>query len=366
MTRARLMVVDDEPGMREGAELVLKRDYDVLALATPAEAIEQVLSFRPDLAILDVRMPGMDGFELMGRLKEIRPDLDVILMTGSVAESDRKLVRALKGEAFYFLLKPFDRDVLLALVERCLALRRLEEAERRHARRLEAELAGARAFQQSLMPPASGEIGAYRVHALYRPAEELGGDLYDYAACGDGLACLVADVSSHGASAAMVTGMVKSAFHSCAEDGYDPVLVTTRVNVALSSFPTDHFVTLFAARLRGGELDYVNAGHPPGLVLPGGTALDATTPLLHRTLELAEPVRGSVPFPPGHRLLLYTDGVTEAKGDDGRFGEERLHAVATAHRAGDGLLEAVAGALEEFVAGRPLADDLTMLVAEAG
>src|SRR5262245_1284946 len=96
-------------------------------------------------------MPEMDGFELMGRLKAVKPDLDLIVMTGSVTETESKLIRAIRERAFYFIQKPFDREVLLTLVARCLELRKLAEENRRHVGRLEGELHEARAFQKSLL-----------------------------------------------------------------------------------------------------------------------------------------------------------------------------------------------------------------------
>ncbi len=105
-------------------------------------------------------------------------------MTGSVRELDAQLIRALREKAFYFLQKPFDREVLQTLVERCLDLRRLEKENQRHLKRLEQELAEARAFQQSLLPPEQGWVGGVSVAARYLPSSELGGDFYDYVAVG--------------------------------------------------------------------------------------------------------------------------------------------------------------------------------------
>ena len=152
-----------------------------------------------------------------------RPDLDVILMTGSVDDLDDKLVRAIRGEAFYFIQKPFDREVLRTLVDRCLELRWRRDERRRHLRRLETELAEARAFQQALLPARESVAGPLAIWCRYSPCFELGGDLYDYACwASNEAALLVADVSGHGASAAMLTATVKSAFRSTHVEGYDP------------------------------------------------------------------------------------------------------------------------------------------------
>src|SRR5438093_7831696 len=145
--------------MLRSIERVLGHDYRVTATRIPREALELAKTLSPDLAILDLQMPDMDGFELMEKLEAADPELDIILMTGSIHELDAKLVRAIRKEAFYFLQKPFDREVLLTLVERCLELNRLDSENRKHVSRMEKELAEARAFQQSLLPPEAGRIG---------------------------------------------------------------------------------------------------------------------------------------------------------------------------------------------------------------
>ena len=113
--------------------------------------------FNPDLVILDIRMPELDGFELMARLKADQPDVDIILMTGSLDDLDQKLIRAIRGRAFYFIQKPFDREVLQTLVERCLELRWRREENRRHVHRLEQELGEARGVPAG--PPAGRRNG---------------------------------------------------------------------------------------------------------------------------------------------------------------------------------------------------------------
>src|SRR5947207_2163815 len=118
MTHSRILVVDDEPGMLRSVERVLSRDYHVTATRQSRDAVEIAKAFHPQLAILDIQMPDVDGFELMEKLKAVDPSLDVILMTGSIHEIDGKLIRSIRKDAFYFLQKPFDREVLLTLVER--------------------------------------------------------------------------------------------------------------------------------------------------------------------------------------------------------------------------------------------------------
>src|SRR5215471_2161038 len=308
MSSWRILVVDDEAGMLRSVERVLGQDYNVLSTPSSREALGLAKTFKPDLAILDIQMPDMDGFQLMEELQALDPELDVIFMTGSIHEIDAKLIKAIRKDAFYFLQKPFDRGVLLSLVDRWVELKRLDRSNRDHLLRLEKELGDARAFQQSLLPPASGEIGGISVFAHYIPCYELAGDFYDYAAVSpDGAAILVADVSGHGASAAMLTGTVKSAFHAASADLYEPACVVDRVANGIRAFGHHHFITLICARVRNGSLDFVNAGHPPGILWSGAASaalLESTGPIISPALNFSWEQR-TIPVKRGCDHIVY-------------------------------------------------------------
>jgi phosphoserine phosphatase RsbU/P len=291
MSLWRVLVVDDEAGMLRSVERVLGHNYQVASSLSAREAVQLTEMFKPGLAILDIQMPEMDGFQLMEELQTLDPELDVIFMTGTIHELDAKLVRAIRKDAFYFLQKPFDRGVLLSLVERCLELKRLDRCNRQHLMRMEKELADARAFQQSILAAAFANLGGISVFAHYIPCHELAGDFYDYIALPpDGAAIIVADVSGHGVSAAMLTGVVKSAFHSASSELYEPVCVAERIADGIRSFGNQHFITLICARVRNGSLDFVNAGHPPGILSSANIAaalLGATGPIISPALKSA-------------------------------------------------------------------------------
>ena len=148
MKQSRILVVDDEPGMLRAVERVLSGTHRVIGTGSSRDAISVAVEFKPQLAILDIRMPELDGFELMARLKSQQPELDVILMTGSLEDQDEKLIRSIRGHAFYFIQKPFDKELLKTIVERCLELRWHREENQRHVERLKNELSAARVFQQ--------------------------------------------------------------------------------------------------------------------------------------------------------------------------------------------------------------------------
>ena len=368
---ARVLVVDDEFGMVRAVERVLASAHEVVGSHSSTEALALARRFDPDLIILDVRMPDIDGFEWRTRLKAERPSVDIIVMTGSLDDLDQKLIRAIRGRAFYFIQKPFDREVLQTLVERCLELRWRRLEGRQHVERLERELAEARAFQQGLLPLPDMLIDQLSVSCRYVSCAELGGDLCDYVSIGPGrVALLVADVMGHGVSAAMLTGVVKSAFRASSPDGYEPRAVVHRLWSNMDAFGSERFVTMIAAvvSLEEGRVDYVNAGHPSGMIVGrtrGVSPLPSTGPLVSSAFRDCTWQQRAVAFERGDRLFLYTDGVSDAFAGPDDCGEESIVQLLKQHATdGDGhLLDSVLARVREQFGGLPQPDDLTLLAA---
>jgi sigma-B regulation protein RsbU (phosphoserine phosphatase) len=368
LQRARVLVVDDDAGILRAISRVLGRRYQVTCVATGAAALEEVSRLRPDLAVVDIRLPEMTGFEVNRGLKAAVPDIDVILMTGNAEEPDENLIRAIDEGAFYFIEKPFDRRVLLTLVTRCLELRRLRGERELYLRRVERELEDARQFQLSLLPPPEFELSGLSLSARYLACNELAGDFYDYVPTGDGgAALLIADVVGHGASAAMMTGVVKAAFRTSHVDGFEPIAVIGRVREGLRDFDASRFVTLCCARVDPArrELTYVNAGHPEPIARTGTTdpvLLGPTGPLLSSALFDLPCGQVTVGLNPGDTLLFYTDGVTEARGPGGMFGQDRLvSALMRGGRRGPVLLDGLLAELTAFSGSTIHQDDVTIL-----
>ncbi len=369
MRSPRVLVVDDEPAMLRTVERVLEPRYEVVTAWDHREALLCVKEHQIDLAIVDVRMPEVDGFEIVSRLRAVNPGLDVIFMTGIVHELDAQLIRAIRERAFYFIQKPFDREVLLTLVARCLELRRLEGENREYVRMLESQLAEARAFQRSLLPPAERVVNGLELVARCESSEALSGDFYDYVTNRKGeLAFLVADVSGHGVSAAMLVGVVKSAFRDAREDGYAPRRVVQKISSAIRSFDDGRFVTVFCGRFDadGRVLEYVNAGHPAALVKRGPSgekAMSLTGPMISPAFPDMEWASDTVTLQAGDQVLMYTDGLSEGRGTDGElFGVQRLRECFEASdKAGAALIDALFGAVRAFEGGRPASDDQTIV-----
>ncbi len=136
--RPVILVVDDEPGLRESFHLILDEDFEVIDVADGIAALDVVRTSQVDLVLLDIRLPGMDGIEVLERIKAIDEALEVVLVTA--VRTVRTAVAAMKLGAFDYLTKPFEEDELLSLVRRALERRSLarevvylrSELERRH------------------------------------------------------------------------------------------------------------------------------------------------------------------------------------------------------------------------------------------
>ncbi len=371
----RILVVDDDPAMLRTVERILSPAHEVRGFQSGAEALAAFEKQSFDVAIVDVRMPGMDGFEVTAAIKKMAPRTEVILVTGSVTDLDDKLVRSVKERAGYFITKPFSRAVLASLVDRSLEIQGLEEERDRLIRKMTEDLDRARRYQQALQPKGlPRSFGPIRVAAAYQSSESVGGDLFDVMTlANDRLLLMVADVVGHGVAAALVTGMVKTAIGRSLQDEEGLVATIRAVIETLAPLGQHRFVTMFLGTVdvRARRLDYVNAGHPPALIWGGGEqprALDATTPLLSFGLGVSPDPARSVTFRPGERLALYTDGLYEVRDPSGNeFGRDRLVQTFIEGRGSiEHVAEAAMKTVRQHAGGRPPGDDLTMLIAEFG
>ncbi|HXH27509.1 MAG TPA: fused response regulator/phosphatase [Candidatus Polarisedimenticolia bacterium] len=368
----RILVVDDEPAMLRTVSRILSPRYDVQGFSDGAQALASFRATPYDLAIIDVRMPGMDGFELMREIKKVNPRIEVILVTGSVTDLDEKLIRSIEERAFYLITKPFSRPVLTSLVGWSLEMQRLEEERDGLIRRLTEDLERARRYQQALLPrglPRS--FGPVRVASAYLSCEAVGGDLFDVVPLPDDrLMLMVADVAGHGVAAALLTGMVKTSLGRSFQEGLGLASTAKAVQETLLPLGPQRVVTLFIGivDVGGRTLQYLNAGHPPALLWGSGREtrlLGATTPLLSYNLAIQEAPEATVAFGPGDRLGLYSDGLYEVLDPSGNeFGRDRLlRSMAAATGPIEAGVEALMRETREHAAGRPPADDLTLLMA---
>jgi sigma-B regulation protein RsbU (phosphoserine phosphatase) len=258
--------------------------------------------------------------------------------------------------------------------DRTAELRRANELLLSRDRETRANMRAAGQLQQRLVlpgsPPDWPELG-WGVH--FAPLDPLGGDYYDFARpAGDRLGVLIADASGHSIPAALVAVMARLAFAEVAQTTASPGEVLAAMNRLLTGLVEERFVTAFYGVLeRGsGAFTYACAGHPPPLRYAAGRR--EVEPLAGRGFMLgvvpgAAYDERTVALDPGDRLCLYTDGAVECRNPAGEmFGSDRLAdaLAAGARRPAPALADDLAAGVRAFAGGRPVGDDLTLLVAD--
>jgi sigma-B regulation protein RsbU (phosphoserine phosphatase) len=371
--RPRVLVVDDDPGVRRAMERILSPLYEVAAADGVAQALGRLgEDGRFDVALIDIRLGDGDGYALCEDVRRQSPQTDVILITGSTTQPDEKLYRSLEGDAFYFLFKPFERRVLRALVERCLRLQRERRAKEEYAETLARDLERARKFQHSLQPVGGIEAAGFRAVGHFDPCDAVGGDFWLGLRERDGsLVVAVADVVGHGVSAAMYAGMLRSTLEAARRADPDPARVLEALVSGTEFFEASRYATLFYGRiLADGRLRFWSAGHPPAVLQRASGAcerLGATGTPLSLVFRNEPRQVSETRLERGDRLLVFSDGACEARDPaEIELGVEGLERALERARGADlgGALEAVRRVVLDHVAGRPLEDDVTLLLVE--
>jgi len=371
--QARILVVDDDAGMRRAVERTLAPPYSLYLAGSPLEALQGMDRASFDVALIDIQLGGdVDGYDLCQQVRGRSPETDVILMTGSASEPDEKLFRSLEEGAFYFLFKPFERRLLRALVDRCLQLQKERTAKERYALELKADLEKARRFQESLVPRHPIRRSGWRVGGRIQPCDELAGDLCQFLVDADeNIVVSVSDVVGHGVGAALYAGMLRSTLDAARRKNPEPAALNRELQRGIDFFEAARYATCFYGQLYpDGRLRYFNAGHPPAIWLrqdgevrllgATGLVLTASLPDMGRDVREVELSRGD-------RLLVYTDGVTEAANPrDEELGLSGLREAFEGCRESspEAALEVILERVRVHRDRRPLNDDLTLLLVE--
>jgi sigma-B regulation protein RsbU (phosphoserine phosphatase) len=241
------------------------------------------------------------------------------------------------------------------------------------AHRLEAELALSRRIQRSLIPLTPPDLRGFEVATHYEAAREVGGDFFDVFPLRDraGRAGIViADVTGKGIAAALLMAFARPLIRAAVDYARDPIVALDRTNrILLEERRSSLFITALVATLdlRTSVLRLANAGHEPPLVVPGDGRpvrwLTASGPLLGAFPSL-DLLPCEVQLAPGDTVLLYTDGVTDARAASGeRFGDERMLAAVEVARSGHAreVVDAVVEATIAFQGDMPAADDVAIV-----
>ncbi|MBT8764193.1 SpoIIE family protein phosphatase [Desulfohalobiaceae bacterium Ax17] len=369
----KALIIDDSSFYRRMLVSLLKGRFDFVEAKDGEEAIDKYLSFSPDIILLDLNMPKINGLEVIDyiRNKANNNDVFIIVLTGE--ESQEVKIKALNLGANDFLTKPFSKEELIARIgvaeRQVYLLFRLHKAYERMAQ----ELNMVADLQERLLPRSNFSFPGVDLQSLYIPSGMASGDYFDYFAVKkDVLRFVVADVSGHGARAAYIMAMVRTLFYMTKQH-YTSLSESVRlINEHLCQVLGEEpdFITLFACDLDLAQkkIEYVNAGHCPGLVKVDGQKilrLDAYLPVLgFFPLEVEAK---KIDFTQSVGVFLFTDGFYEWElSPKNAFGLDRfLRLVENLLRSERFYLEEVKDKLDSIPVLPPVyRDDLTALWVE--
>jgi sigma-B regulation protein RsbU (phosphoserine phosphatase) len=327
-----ILIVDDTPinlGVISGA---LKDTYKTKVATNGEKALAiATAEDKPDLILLDVMMPGMDGYEVCRRLKAdpTTQNIPVIFLTGQTGTDDE--TKGFEVGAVDYIHKPFSEAVVKARVRTHLMLREAHEQIAQQLVEINIELEMARQIQLSILPRETPKISGLEIVARYLPMTSVAGDFYDFIIVDEQhVGILMADVSGHGLPSALIASMLQVALTAQVAHASDPARVLSGLNRALCGKFERNFVTAayVFVDMEKNQLTYAGAGHPPLLfwrksdgkvteVLENGMVLGMFDEAPYTSLQLS--------IAPGDRGVLYTDGIIEAKNPaEDEYGIERF------------------------------------------
>jgi phosphoserine phosphatase RsbU/P len=368
-----LLLVDDNPTNLQVLYQTLETTGCKLLVAKNGEtALSIAQKASPDLILLDIMMPGIDGFEVCRRLKSdpVTAAIPVIFLSALTDTKDK--VQGLQLGAVDYVSKPFQPDEVTARVNTHLTIHRLKREVEKKKDALEDELEIVSDVQCRLLPKKLPEITGLKLAVHYETSLYAGGDYYDIVKMPDNQwGFLVADAEGHSAPAAVMMAMTCALFRSYPQPPTEPGKLLYFLNEHLCKVADPSFVTALYIVYDADHqsLKIARAGHPPPMicrsagqkaveyncsgVFPMGIDPYDQVPVTEAQLQ------------PGDRILMYTDGVTERFNTDGKtYGEERLLRQLEVNRQSnpEELLAAIMQDVDAFANGRPPDDDQALLL----
>jgi sigma-B regulation protein RsbU (phosphoserine phosphatase) len=384
----RILIADDQQDVLDALRLLLKgHGYNIETVNSPADLLAAVARQEFDILLIDLNYArdttsGREGLDVLSRLREIADPPPVVAMTGWATVG--LAVEAMQYGVSDFVEKPWTNTRLLEILRKQIGLgrerrelrrRAAEEARAReealiHLQEQEREIAEAKAIQEKLLPREIPQMPGYEIATAWQSARLVGGDYFDILPLDDQtLGICIADVAGKGMPAALLMSNLQAAVRGLSSLSIAPDLLCSRLNsIVYRNTESDRFITFFYAHLDGStrRLAYVNAGHNAPFVVrsdgsherlrDGGAVLGV---FASRNYEM-----GSAQLSAGDRVILFTDGVTEACNPAGEeFGEARLLRLLEDHRtlSANELQGKIIAVVAEFSGGR-WQDDATLLV----
>ena len=373
LSESRILIVDDVKTNIDILVEALRDEYKLSVAVDGTAALRSVEKSPPDLVLLDIVMPGLDGFEVCRRLRAQESTRELPIMFLSALEDVEDKTRGFEVGGNDYLTKPFEILEVKARVRSLLKAKAYADAVREAMAR---DLMIAREIQMGILPTdlaAATSHSDLDVDAIIVPAQKVGGDLYEVLrASDDRLVVALGDVSGKGIAAALFMAITMTVLRTLARHIVDPAEILHRLNDELAERnPHGMFVTMqcLIFDLEHGRVTFAGAGHhqmallsrnrPPRLVFPSSgrpAGLMASNSMECEMLQLE----------PGDTLVLFSDGVSEATNTVQDFyGEDRL-LILLSSCAGASAKDIVTRVMEDvraFAAGAKQSDDITILAA---
>ncbi len=385
MDKPKILIVDDEPFNIDYIAQELEDDeYVTLSASDGQQALQVVELELPDLILLDIMMPVMDGFAVLARLKASSEWREIPVIVISASNDLKSVVRGIQLGAEDYLPKPFEPILLKARISSCLEKKRLRDLQKMYLKGLERELEIGREIQMGFLPPKLPSVEGWEVGAYFKAAKEVAGDYYDAFLLPDGnLACVVGDVCGKGVGAALYMSLFRSLIRATSKSSQfhmntkGQVLTDAELLQRVISYTNNYVAethghtSMFSTVLIGivnraqSKLTYINAGNEPALFVTAAgdvTLLWPTGPIVGIIPE-AEFIAREMDMDVNDLFLAYTDGVTDAlNSEEKSFGRERLVECLDSRLGGcEKLLQNIKGKLESFIGQADQFDDITML-----
>jgi serine phosphatase RsbU (regulator of sigma subunit) len=359
----KILIVDDEPFNLDYLEQELEdMGYSTLSATNGKEALNVVKTEAPDMILLDIMMPVMDGFETLERLKAEKEWRDIPVVVISATDALSSIVKGIELGAEDYLPKPFEPVLLEARIKAGLNKKRLRDLEQQHIQSLERELEIAREIQADFLPDEVMQPKGWEIATAFLAAREVAGDFYDvFHLPGGYIGLILGDVCDKGVGSALYMALFRSLLRAASDlpspvgesndqsDAVNPATVMINaVRLANDYICNVHhsanYSTLFFGALdpASGLLHYIDAGHEKPLILNTSGIkgeLKRTGPVVG-LLEDAEFRVEEYLLEDGDLLLVYSDGFTDLENPEGEmFGSDRFKS----------LLTGVSGSAQSFV-----------------
>jgi sigma-B regulation protein RsbU (phosphoserine phosphatase) len=385
MPPQKILIVDDEPFNVDYIEQELEEsDYETIVAVNGQEALEKVSAESPDLILLDIMMPIMDGFEVLKRLKANPETRDIPVIVISASNDLQSVVKGIKIGAEDYLPKPFEPTLLHARITSSLEKKRLRDLEQLYLKSLEREFDIAREIQMDFLPSELPKVEGWEIAAYFNAAHEVAGDYYDAFALPDGnVAFVVGDVCGKGVGAALFMTLFRSLIRAtstsdltCGGKDMNSLSAAERLHHVIT-FTNNYlnenhgdanmFSTIFIGIIdfQANLISYINCGNESPLILRNGqviTTLKPTGPAVG-VIPDANYLVKEIAFENHDLLLAYTDGISDALNlNEESFGNTRItSALEGFDSTAVDLLNHLQTQLWKFIGKADQFDDITLL-----